>query len=199
MLFRSVQRSPDGVRVFTDRGAERFDELVLATHAPQALALLGAGASAQERSVLGAIRTQPNRAVLHTDTRVLPTRRAAWAAWNFETAGRGDRAVCLHYLINQLQPLPWSQPVVVTLNPLRPIDPAHVLGSYDYAHPVFDQVAVTAQRQLPRLQGEQRTWFCGAWAGYGFHEDGLSSGLAVAEGLLPRLHQPVPSALAEAA
>ena len=136
--------------------------------------------------------------MLHTDTSVLPERRAAWAAWNYERAPQRSREsarVCLHYLINQLQPVPFAQPVVVSLNPVRDIAPEHVIGSYEYAHPVFDMAAIRAQQQVGKLQGQQHTWFCGAWAGYGFHEDGLKSGLAVAEQLLAAL----PAPLAEAA
>ncbi len=176
---RAVVRSDDGVQVRTDAGWERFDRLVLATHSDQALALL-ADASPAERELLGAIRYQPNRAVLHTDTSVLPQRRKAWAAWNYErgTEGAEDARVCLHYLLNQLQPLPWEQPVVVSLNPVRDIDPAHVIGDYDYAHPVFDLAAIRAQTRMHEVQGQRATWFAGAWMGYGFHEDGLKAGLA---------------------
>ena len=194
---RRIERDAAGVRVITDSRTEHFDRLVLATHSDQALALLAAP-TAQERSLLGAIRYQPNRAVLHTDTSVLPTRRAAWAAWNYERApqnGEGSAQVCLHYLLNQLQPLPFSQPVVVSLNPVRAIDPARVLGRYDYAHPVFDLAAIRAQPLVGQLQGRQHTWFCGAWTGYGFHEDGLKSGLAAAQ----QLRATLPGPLAEAA
>ncbi len=194
---RRIERDAAGVRVKTDRGAERFDRLVLATHSDQALGLL-ADATREEREVLGAIRYQPNRAVLHTDAAVLPARRSAWAAWNYERAqdsGRESARVCLHYLLNRLQPLPFSQPVVVSLNPVRDIAPQHVIGSYDYDHPVFDLAAIYAQAHVPRLQGQRHTWFCGAWTGYGFHEDGLKSGLAVARQLQVELQTP----LAEAA
>lgn len=176
-----------GVMVASTSGAERFDEVVLATHSDQALQLLGAGATAQERQLLGAIGYQANRAVLHTDASMLPRRRRAWAAWNYERAANPeleDRAVCLHYLLNKLQPLPWSQPVIVSLNPLREPAPDKVLAAFDYAHPVFDQAAIDAQAQLPTIQGRRHIWFAGAWAGYGFHEDGLKSGLAAASGLL---------------
>jgi len=189
---RGVRRLPPGdgrggVVVATDAGAERFDEVVLACHSDQSLALLD-DATAEERDVLGAIRYHPNRAVLHTDTSVLPRRRMAWAAWNYARAvdtGREQAAVCLHYLINRLQPLPWQQPVLVSLNPdpARPIDPAQVLGRFDYRHPVFDLDAIRAQRRLPGLQGRSRVWFCGAWTRYGFHEDGLSSALDVVQRL----------------
>ena len=172
-----------GVWVATDHGSERYDEVVLACHSDQSLALL-ADATAEETAVLGAIKYHPNRAVLHTDVAVLPRRRAAWAAWNYARAadaGREQAAVCLHYLINRLQPLPWQQPVLVSLNPdpQRPIDPAQVIGEYTYSHPVFDLDAIRAQRRLADLQGRSHVWFCGAWARYGFHEDGLSSALDV--------------------
>jgi len=182
---RELRREADGVQVRTDAGWERFDCAILACHTDQALALL-ADPGADETRVLGAIRYQANRAVLHTDTSVLPTRRAAWAAWNFERAAGdiGSRPVCLHYLLNKLQPLPWDQPVIETLNPVRPIAPDQVLGEYEYAHPVFDEQAVQAQAELAAIQGRRRTWFAGAWAGYGFHEDGLKAGLLAAQGAL---------------
>jgi len=187
---RSVRRLPPGngsagVLVATDLGSERFDDVVLACHSDQSLALL-ADASAEERAVLGAIRYHPNHAVLHTDVGMLPRRPLAWASWNYEraaSAGREQAAVCLHYLINRLQPLPWSTPVVVSLNPARQPDPAKVIGSYEYSHPVFDLAAIEAQRRLPALQGRSHVWFCGAWTRYGFHEDGLMSALSVSDQL----------------
>jgi predicted NAD/FAD-binding protein len=194
---RRIERDAAGVRVLTAGYSEHFDKVVLATHSDQSLALL-AEPTLQERAVLGAIRYQANRAVLHTDTSVLPARRAAWAAWNYERAQQKSREsarVCLHYLINQLQPVPFAQPVVVSLNPVRDIAPEKVIGSYEYAHPVFDMAAIRAQQQVGKLQGQQNTWFCGAWTGYGFHEDGLKSGLAVAE----RLRATLPTPMAEAA
>ena len=181
-----VMRDALGVNLTVNGQTERFDKVILASHSDQSLNLLG-DASSQERAVLGAIRYQPNRAVLHTDTSVLPKKRRAWAAWNYERAAdkRQDAAqVCLHYLINMLQPLPFDTPVVVSLNPLHAIDPLSIHGSFEYAHPVFDLAAIRAQSQLPQLQGQQHTYFCGAWAGYGFHEDGLKSGLAAANALL---------------
>ncbi len=182
---RAVRRLPHGVLVQTDSGEERFDDVVLAAHTDQSLALL-ADAGADEKRVLGAIRYQPNNVVLHTDASVLPHRTRAWAAWNYERAAeqsREDSAVCLHYLINRLQPLPWKTPVIVSMNPLRPVREDSVLGEWTYAHPVFDRAAVQAQRELSRIQGRSHIWFCGAWTRYGFHEDGLMSGLAAAEGL----------------
>jgi predicted NAD/FAD-binding protein len=184
---RRIERHAAGVRVVTDAGAEPFDRVVLATHSDQALALLGEAASPDERATLGAIRYQSNRAVLHTDVSVLPRNPKAWAAWNYERATGGDRErsqVCLHYLLNRLQPLPWQQPVVVSLNPVRAIDTRRILGTFEYAHPVFDLAAVRAQDGVPQLQGRHHTHFCGAWMGYGFHEDGLKAGLGVARQLL---------------
>jgi len=180
---RGIERDAAGVTLHTDRGSERFDQVVLATHSDQALALLRQP-SAAEAEVLGAIRYQPNRAVLHTDTSVLPQRRAAWAAWNYERAGQDAQEssrVCLHYLLNRLQPLPFEQTLVESLNPVRPIARHKVLAEFDYSHPVFDMAAIRAQQRVPELQGQQHTWFCGAWTGYGFHEDGLKSGLAVVQ------------------
>ncbi len=182
---RLIERDAAGVRVVTDGGAERFDQLVLATHSDQALALLR-DPSDLERELLGAIRYQSNRAVLHTDVSVMPQRRQAWAAWNYERAaddGRESARVCLHYWLNRLQPLPFAQDVIVSLNPVRAIDPARIIGEYEYAHPVFDLAAIRAQQRLGELQGQRHSWFCGAWTGYGFHEDGLKSGLAVAREL----------------
>lgn len=177
------------VVVQSPRGREHFDAVILAGHSDQSLALLTAPTEA-ERQLLSAIRYQPNVAVLHTDAALLPHRRAAWAAWNYESGARdGEQgsAVCLHYLLNQLQPLPWRQPVIVSLNPLREPDPARVIGRYDYAHPVFDEAAVRAQARLHEIQGTGGVWFAGAWTRYGFHEDGLLSGLTAAQGVIERV------------
>ncbi|MBC7681440.1 MAG: FAD-dependent oxidoreductase [Ferruginibacter sp.] len=185
-----IERTADGVFITSQHHGfartERFDKVVLATHSDQALALLAAPTQAEE-STLGAIHYHANRAVLHTDASVLPRNPNAWAAWNYERAPAApgsaldsDR-VCLHYWINKLQPLPWAQPVVVSLNPTRDIPRTHVMGTFDYAHPVLDLAAIAAQQRMPALQGQHNTYFCGAWMGYGFHEDGLKAGLAVAE------------------
>ena len=184
-----VERDEEGVRVVTAGHAERFDRVIFATHAPQALALLR-DATPQEREVLGQFRTQPNVAVLHTDASVLPKSQLAWSAWNYE---RGDDAqennrVCLHYLINKLQPIPFQQPVIVSLNPVKPIPRNQTLGEFEYAHPVMDLAATAAQARLPQINGQHHAWFCGAWTRYGFHEDGLMSGLAAARELLRQIH-----------
>lgn len=183
---RQVLREDNSVLVATDEGTQAFDHVILATHPGQALDIL-IDATPQEEAVLRAVRYQPNLAVLHTDAAVLPRNPRAWAAWNYEgsAAGAGGR-VCLHYLINRLQPLPWRQPVIVSLNPLREIDPRHVHAQFEYEHPVFDGPAMLAQAELPALQGRSGTWFCGAWTGNGFHEDGLASGEWVARQLLMR-------------
>ncbi|MEO8079012.1 MAG: FAD-dependent oxidoreductase [Caldimonas sp.] len=196
------RRAGGGIDVGTDDGTERFDEVVMACHSRQSLALL-ADPTALEREVLGAIGTQRNRAVLHTDATVLPQRRRAWAAWNYErapTAELEDGAVCLHYLINRLQPLPFTTPVIVSLNPLAEPAAGTVQGDFVYEHPVFDAAAIAAQARLPQLQGHADTWFCGAWTRHGFHEDGLASGLDAADALLARdAARSLASALPEAA
>ena len=193
---RSVRRAGDGqlntgVSIATDAGTERFDAVVMACHSDQSLALL-ADPTWDEKKVLGAIRYHPNRAVLHTDTAVLPKRPRAWAAWNYERAVRGDDAngtpdVCLHYLLNKLQPLPFSRPVLVSLNPVREPRADTVLAEFDYAHPVLDTAALDAQSQVAALQGVKQTWYCGAWTRHGFHEDGLMSGESVCASLRAQL------------
>ena len=195
---RSVRRQGEnsatpGVMVSTDRGIEAFDEVIFACHSDQTLALM-VDAERREAAVLSTIRYQANRAVLHHDTRMLPRRPLAWAAWNCERASAANieaerQGVCLHYLINRLQPLPWATPVVVSLNPLREPDPRTVLGEWSYAHPVFDRAATTAQQQLPDLQGHRHAWFAGAWTRYGFHEDGLMSAHAVVGAMRARWAQ----------
>ena len=192
---RLIERDAQGVRIVTDGHAERFDQVVIATHTDQALSMLRQ-ASGEERSLLGAIRYQDNRAVLHTDASVLPANPKTWAAWNYERAASSEREssrVCLHYLLNRLQRIPFAQPVLVSLNPLQDIDPATIVGAYDYAHPVFDLAAIEAQKRLPLLQGQQHTWYAGAWTGYGFHEDGLKSGLQVGRALLKIIHEQAPA------
>jgi uncharacterized protein len=183
---RRIERDSDGISVITDNTTERFSKVVLAAHSDQSLALL-ASATAAEQKVLGAIRYQPNLAVLHTDVSVLPEKRLAWAAWNYERARQSDQqstGVCLHYLLNMLQPLPFRQPVLVSLNPVHQIARNHIMGQFEYTHPVFDLAAIRAQAEVPLLQGRQHTYFCGAWTGYGFHEDGLKSGVQAARQLL---------------
>ncbi|MBC7416264.1 MAG: FAD-dependent oxidoreductase [Herminiimonas sp.] len=198
-VTRETTDSGPRIRVDTRDETRYFDQIVLASHSDQSLAML-TDASAAERQVLSAIRYQPNRAVLHTDVSCLPASRKTWSAWNYQSEsggmGGGEQRVCVHYLINRLQPLPFTTSVIVSLNPIDEPAPQHTIASYDYAHPVFDREAVTAQGKLAPLQGVRGTWFAGAWTGYGFHEDGLKSGLAVADALLA---QTVPSPAAAVA
>jgi predicted NAD/FAD-binding protein len=180
---KRVRRHGTGVEIDTAlRIAERFDGVVLACHSDQSLALLG-DPSRDEARLLAAVRYQPNRVLLHTDTALLPRSRRVWSSWNYLTADdpRGERPVAVSYLINRLQPLPMATPVIVTLNPPFEPDPRRVIAEYDYAHPLLDAKAVAAQRSIAFLQGRRRTWYAGAWLGNGFHEDGLASAHAVAE------------------
>jgi predicted NAD/FAD-binding protein len=178
-----VRRHERGVEVDSDsRAAERFDGVVLACHSDQALALL-ANPSRDESRLLASVRYQLNRVVLHTDTRLLPRSRRVWSSWNYLAGDdpRGERPVAVSYLINRLQPLPVTTPVIVTLNPPFEPERAHVIAEHAYAHPLLDAGAVAAQRSIARLQGRHRTWYAGAWLGNGFHEDGLASAHAVAD------------------
>ena len=174
-----VRRTGDGVEVIERNGRrERFDHVVLATHADQALGLIGAPTEAEKRT-LGAFRYSRNLAVLHTDPALMPRRRRAWASWNYIGAREG---LCVSYWMNMLQGLP-GEDLFVTLNPPRPPKAEALLRSELYEHPIFDAAALRAQASLWDLQGEGGVWFCGAHFGAGFHEDGLQSGLAVAEQL----------------
>lgn len=175
------------VIVVDSRGEQReFDEVVLACHADQALQLL-ASPTEQEQHLLGAFGYQRNKAILHSDTSFMPKNRKVWSSWNY-LRGRNDelhnqQSLAVSYWMNTLQPLGTEQPLIVTLNP--PVEPAEgsIHCSFLYDHPVFDRNAMAAQQELYKLQGQQNTWFCGSYFGYGFHEDGLQSGLAVAEAL----------------
>lgn len=181
-----IVRGPSGVLVRDARGGvERYDEVVLAGHADQSLAVLGDRATARERTVLGAFGYSANRAVLHSDPSLMPRRRAAWASWNYieEGGSSAARSLCVTYWMNRLQNIDPAYPLFVTLNPFRDPDRRLVHREFTYHHPQFDAAALAAQKQLPALQGVHRTWFCGSYCGFGFHEDALQSGLAVAEAL----------------
>ncbi len=189
---RSVSNTASGrVRVRTgsggndngNGGGELFDDVVLACHSDQAAAMLG-DAHAAARALLSKIAYQPNRAVLHTDARLMPKSRRVWSSWNYLSDGAESPSVCVSYWLNRLQPLPVDADVFVTLNPIA--EPEQVLASFDYSHPVFDAAAIAAQNRLTSLQGRDSIWFAGAWTGYGFHEDGLKSGLAVASAIAAR-------------
>jgi uncharacterized protein len=199
-----VTRNADGVSVTSNAQTETYDQIVFACHSDQTLRML-TDASEDEKKILSAIPYQPNTAILHTDARVLPQRRRAWASWNYHAAYASSEAssereqnagVSLSYLINRLQPLPFKTPVIVTMNPRIQLDPAKVIKTIQYDHPVFLPESVNAKRGLRALQGKQRTWFAGAWTRYGFHEDGLMSGIAVAKALGAHVpwHTNVPAA-----
>jgi uncharacterized protein len=181
---KAVRRMRDHVIItgLQDR-SQTFDHVVIASHADQALAML-TDPSPRERTWLGSFRYSRNLAVLHTDATLMPKRRAVWSSWNYlgSRDGSGTR-VCVSYWMNRLQKLETDTPVFVTLNPPRPPRAGTLLHSEIYEHPIFDAKATDAQRRLWLLQGERNTWYCGAYFGAGFHEDGLQAGLAVAEQL----------------
>ena len=176
---RQLRRKPHGVEVTTDRSSDVFDEVVVATHSDQALAML-AEPTPLEVAVLEAIRYQPNRAVLHTDVSVLPRRRRAWASWNYRTPRSPGRPVAVTYNMTRLQGLPTRTAYCVSLNLEDEIDPRRVLAHFDFEHPLFTRAAVAAQARYAEVSGADRIHYCGAYWGSGFHEDGVVSALAVA-------------------
>jgi predicted NAD/FAD-binding protein len=188
--IHAIERRPDGVMIKSAAGIERFDQILIACHSDQALEILGGDATKQEQELLGAIRYQSNRAVLHTDPALLPSKTKAWAAWNYASPGKlgqnlGQSPVSVSYLLNKLQPLPSETPIIVTLNPWREPDAAHTHRQFHYAHPVFDGPAISAQTAIKSLSGQNRTLYAGAWLGYGFHEDGFASAVRAAGQLAP--------------
>jgi predicted NAD/FAD-binding protein len=162
--------------------AERFDEVVLATHSDQALALLR-DAGPRERDILGAIPYQENEAVLHTDLRLLPRRRRAWASWNYHLLSEPVGRATVTYHMNRLQSLRAEREFCVTLNRSEAIDPTQVIRTIAYAHPVYTAAGVEAQKRFEEINGHRRTHFAGAYWGSGFHEDGVRSAMRVAERL----------------
>lgn len=195
---QSVRRHPFHVEVTSAAGIESFDQLVLACHSDQALALL-ADASEREHAVLGAIAYQINDTVLHTDARLLPRRRKAWAAWNAWLPRDPEQACTVSYCMNLLQGVDSPEPFVVTLNRSAAIDPGKVLARMRYHHPVYTRAAVAAQQCKPEIQGQRRTWFAGAYWGWGFHEDGMRSGVEVASALGVRWAAPTPTLIGRSA
>lgn len=163
---------------------EIFTDVVIAAHADEALGLL-AEPTAEETAILGAFRYTPNVAVLHDDVSLMPRRHSVWSSWNYLGADEavGNRPLSVSYWMNALQKLPTKRQLFVTLNPIHEPRPESMIRSFDYDHPLFDSGALAAQDQLWRIQGHHNTWFCGSYFGYGFHEDALQSGLAVAEAL----------------
>lgn len=191
------QGDTTSVEVVSQSGSAWFDEVVMACHSDQTLELVH-GINQITRNILAAIPYQKNRAILHTDVRFLPEAKRCWAAWNY-TAKAGAKIsskqhVSVNYLINRLQPLPeklQNTQIIVSLNPSSEPDPKLVHQEIHYSHPVFDMGAIQAQKELPLIQGESSLWYCGAWTGFGFHEDGLRSGELVAEALIESVRVPV--------
>jgi len=194
-----VNTGHDGgqVEVISQTGSAHFDEVIMACHSDQTLDLVH-GIDQQARNILASVPYQKNRAILHTDIRFLPDAKRCWAAWNY-TAKSGAKPntkqhVSVNYLINRLQPLPdqlQDTQIIVSLNPSEEPDPNLVHQEIHYSHPVFDMSAIQAQKELPLIQGTSSIWYCGAWTGFGFHEDGLRSGELVAEALIESIRQPI--------
>jgi predicted NAD/FAD-binding protein len=181
---RRVTREDSAVVVESAFGATRFDEVIFACHADQALAMIAAP-TPREVEILGAVKFQDNQAVLHQDAALMPKRKLAWSSWNYLSQGKADQAqaVCLTYWMNLLQGMKTKLPLLVSLNPNIPIDPALVLLRKNYRHPQFNAAAMRAQAELPDIQGKDRLWFGGAWTRWGFHEDGILSAVTIANAL----------------
>ena len=200
--IRSVRRTSTGVDITDVHGTtETFDQVVFATHADVALSILGDAATDEERRILSAFRYDANEVVLHTDPAAMPRRRRVWSAWNGieRTGDDGSRPVSVSYWMNRLQNLDMATDVVVTLNPGDLIDPSTVIDRWVTTHPQFDVATDAAQRAVPSIQGRDRVWYAGAHLGYGFHEDGLQSGMTVAAALgspAPWHHDIVPRSTA---
>ena len=176
----AIKRHNYGVDVTANGETETYDQIVLAAHSDQSLAMLS-DASKQEQNILSAIRYLPNDVYLHRDHKLMPKRANVWSAWNYISQDRNGRdpVMSVSYWMNRLQNIDYSKPVFVTLNPPVPPAPDMTFGHYVYDHPQFDGAALDAQKRLPTIQGVNRTWYCGAWCGYGFHEDGLQSALKI--------------------
>jgi predicted NAD/FAD-binding protein len=182
---RRIERLVDRVRIEVEGcESEDFDEVVLATHSDQALALL-ADPSPAEREILGAIPYQPNEAVLHTDASLMPRRRAAWSSWNFHLAAGPPRGSTVTYWMNNLQRLRGERDYFVTLNRGGEIDPEQTIRRFAYEHPMYTAAGVAAQARHAEINGVRRTRFCGAYWGWGFHEDGVLSAIRACEGIAP--------------
>ncbi|RLQ88028.1 NAD(P)/FAD-dependent oxidoreductase [Notoacmeibacter ruber] len=181
----AVLPSEAGPIVRTSRIERRFDHVVLASHSDQSLAMLSADTNTRRKSVLSAIGYRPNRVILHSDSSFMPKRRRAWAAWNYHRSSEeeGNGEVSVTYWMNRLQNIDSEIPLFVTLNPSTEPDPATIFGEWRYDHPQFNAGGMAAQGILEAVQGKDGIWLAGAWTGYGFHEDGLRSGLRIAAAL----------------
>ncbi|WP_170411410.1 NAD(P)/FAD-dependent oxidoreductase [Ruegeria atlantica] len=175
-----IQRNELGVTVHSEGQADLYDEIILATHSDQSLAILGDSATTEERAALGSIKYQPNKAVLHCDPGQMPKRRACWSSWTYRSQAGN---VGVTYWMNRLQNIPDSDPMFVTLNVSADIPEDKVYDEVEFAHPVFDQAALKAQGQIREMQGQNKTWFAGAYNRHGFHEDGIASAMHVVERL----------------
>lgn len=187
----AIRRSHRGVELRLANGEPaRFDQVVLATHGDTSLCLLD-DADREEQAILGAFTFQKNHAILHDDASVMPKRRRLWSSWNYaKQAGGVDESVSLTYWMNRLQPLKTPHDIFVSLNPTCPIDESRIAGTFTYDHPLFDADAIAAQSHIWSIQGRGGVWHAGAWLGYGFHEDGIEAGLAVAEVISPSFRRP---------
>lgn len=186
LAAEKIVRRPDCVEVLSAAGPETFDNVIIATHSDQALALL-ADASDREAEILSSISYKPNTAVLHTDVHLLPLNKRVWASWNYHRSDADSAGATVTYHLNRLQSIRSRREICVTLNRPEDVDPARVLATLEYAHPVFDLAALRAQTRRSEINGRNRTWFCGAYWGYGFHEDGVRSALEVCSRLGGRL------------
>lgn len=181
----SVTRTNNQIHVQTPQSRLTYDQVIFACHSDEALALI-TDPTPEEQSALGDIPYQPNRVILHTDEQLMPTRSRIWSSWNFladQQTANGNQPVSVTYWMNSLQDLPTNTQYFVSLNPLREPDKSKVIQEFEYQHPVFREKSVEAQHLIENIQGHNNTWFCGAWTGYGFHEDGLRSGVSVARKL----------------
>ncbi|MBD9485152.1 FAD-dependent oxidoreductase [Pseudomonas sp. PDM14] len=181
-----VERDAEGVTVYSSAGSERFDKVVFACHSDDALAMLAAP-TVSEREILGALRYADNDVVLHTDTRLLPDRRLAWASWNYRLGGARHQPAAVTYDMNILQGIASDTTFCVSLNQSAAIDPARILGRYTYRHPQYSLAGIDAQARWGDINGQQHSYFCGAYWANGFHEDGVVSALRVADAFGERL------------
>ncbi len=181
--IKSIIRTMGGV-ILIDINDQKheFDEVILATHSDTSLKILGENANQKEIEILKQITYRKNKVVLHTDINLMPKRRNSWASWNYISDNSNEK-LCVSYYMNLLQVFDAPKDYFVTLNPIREISPDKILKIKEFDHPYFDKAALNAQKQLPQIQGKDKVWFCGAYFGYGFHEDGLESGLAIAEAI----------------
>lgn len=194
-----VQRDDLGVTIHLKDGTqERFDGVIFGSHSDESLAMLD-NPSAEEREILGSVGYKPNQVYLHRDPALMPKRKRAWASWNVMEGEDKSADLCVSYWMNSLQALDPSRDVFVTLNPPSPPKPDLTFGVYSYDHPQFNRAAIDAQQRIDKIQGRAHSWYCGAWTRYGFHEDGLASGIAIAERLGAKIDWKPSIALKEAA